>query len=217
MASGARIFDTSSTFSVSDRNALFDYTLAKSGSGSRYFSEGLVKDLLATKIKLIVPTDAELGRNVSKNGDWRVYEDNLASRCEISTSASAVIGEAVYDAPLMRFAAIRSESDDSLWIDLVSPNYFLKNKKIQMLVDGDAFDLAFDPMNGSIGLKVIYGNTINREVLIAMRMGRAIDIVGTSFLTKKPLKIRFSAIGFEAALSKISKICGRPGLMKWIY
>lgn len=217
MASGARIFDTSSTFSDSDRSALFDYTLAKSGSGNRYFSEGLVKDLLATKIKLIVPTDAELGRNVSKNGDWRVYEDNLASRCEISTSASAVIGEAVYDAPLMRFAAIRSESDDSLWIDLVSPNYFLKNKKIQMLVDGDAFDLAFDPMNGSIGPKVIYGNTINREVLIAMRMGRAIDIVGTSFLTKKPLKIRFSAIGFEAALSEISKICGRPGLMKWIY
>jgi hypothetical protein len=86
-----------------------------------------------------------------------------------------------------------------------------------MLVDGDAFDLAFDPMNGSIGPKVIYGNTINREVLIAMRMGRAIDIVGTSFLTKKPLKIRFSAIGFEAALSEISKICGRPGLMKWIY
>ena len=217
MASGARIFDTSSTFSDSDRSALFDYTLAKSGSGNRYFSEGLVKDLLATKIKLIVPTDAELGRNVSKNGDWRVYEDNLTSRCEISTSASAVIGEAVYDAPLMRFAAIRSESDDSLWIDLVSPNYFLKNKKIQMLVDGDAFDLAFDPMNGSIGPKVIYGNTINREVLIAMRMGRAIDIVGTSFLTKKPLKIRFSAIGFEAALSDISKICGRPGLMKWIY
>lgn len=217
MASGARIFDTSSTFSDSDRSALFDYTLAKSGSGNRYFSEGLVKDLLATKIKLIVPTDAELGRNVSQNGDWRVYEDNLASRCEISTSASAVIGEAVYDAPLMRFAAIRSESDDSLWIDLVSPNYFLKNKKIQMLVDGDAFDLAFDPMNGSIGPKVIYGNTINREVLIAMRMGRAIDIVGTSFLTKKPLKIRFSAIGFEAALSEISKSCGRPGLMKWIY
>lgn len=213
---GSIISNSTPILTDRDRDALEMYSDRISGKAEKYLNERLAKELLAKRIILKQPSDADLGVKVTRNGDWRVYEDAEATRCEISTGAFQIKGEALSAAPQMRFAAIRAESGDSLWIDLISPNHFSSSKPIKAKIDGNSFDLSFDPVSGSVRPAILYENIISREVLIAMRVGRNIEVIGTGLRTNKPLSIKFSAIGFELAISQMAKNCNREGLVKWI-
>lgn len=147
--------------------------------------------------------------------DWVSY--HLLSRCGLSTVALSVTPPTTSVLPKLELSAERSLTDaplargSILW-SLATPHQFDAGE-LKVRIDEEIFTV-FGANNRKTEVR-IEPSLLDREgsFIRAMLRGRTLEIEGVDLLTQQSKVIRYSLMGFTAALKRVAEICNRPDII----
>jgi hypothetical protein len=204
-----------------ERDALARFNVVERGIGAPVDAEELrlltreAADAILAR-RLVPGRALEPDRvDVVQHRDWSSYY--LYSRCEISTVAQSVSPLTTATLPELRISMERGFGSQNrrqqlvLW-DIVRPDQFGNRQAITAFIDGRRH-LLFRTGSGGTSRVHVTTRELEENFLRQMRNGQVLEVRGVDVINDEPVLIRYSLIGFTAALRRAAEICNRPDVL----
>jgi hypothetical protein len=137
-------------------------------------------------------------RKAEAHGRW--FLTQAGADCSISTGAVRVEGRVLATRmPALRMVANQSRSDGALEISFGPEDLFDTSKSL--IVSGEGADLTLKP-NGTLS------GGAARDLIRSLRSQKDDVLIEGASLFGGPLRLRFSTLGFDAALAALGARCG---------
>jgi hypothetical protein len=204
-----------------ERDALARFNVVERGIGApadaeelRFLTREAADALLARRLapgRALEPDRVD----VVQHRDWSSYY--LYSRCEISTVAQSVSPLTTATLPELRISMERGFGSQNrrqqlvLW-DIVRPDQFGNRQAITAFIDGRRH-LLFRTGSGGNSRVHVTTTELEENFLRQMRNGQVLEVRGVDVINDEPVLIRYSLIGFTAALRRAAEICNRPDVL----